>query len=55
MQALVKTPGPKEFGPDHQRILHPLRHRGAGAFGNLEPDGFLGFALQNGCAGFDLP
>lgn len=54
MQALVKTPGPKEFGPDHQRILHPLRHRGAGAFGNLEPHRFLGFVLQHRCPFFDL-
>jgi hypothetical protein len=53
LEALAKTPGPEKFGPDHQRIFQPLRHRGAGAFGNPEPDRFLGFALQHRCPFFD--
>lgn len=33
--------------PTHLRIIDPVCERLPGTFGNLEPDGGLGLALQN--------
>lgn len=55
MEALLETSGPKMFGSDHQRIFRPLCNRGSRAFGNLEPNRLLSFALQDRCPLFDLP
>ena len=48
-------PRPKMFGSDHQQIFYALRNRGSRAFGNLEPNRILSFALQDRCPFFDLP
>jgi hypothetical protein len=47
VNTIVKPAGPKVFGPEHQRVVHPLFEGSPGAFRDFEADRFLGLALQD--------